>query len=114
MSKALSHLGMAMRAGKLVTGDDTVLKSIRQGKAHLVIVAGDASDNTKKKYRDKCGYYNVKLAEAFDRVELGKAIGKEARVLVAVTDAGFARMIVGQLSSHSEVDHIDKTTGQQR
>jgi len=107
MSKALSYLGMAMRAGKLVTGDDTVLKSIRQGKAHLVIVAGDASDNTKKKYRDKCGYYNVKLAEAFDRVELGMAIGKEARVLVAVTDAGFARMIIGQLSSYSEVDNID-------
>lgn len=46
--KALSLLGMAMRAGKLVTGDETVLKSVQQGKAKLVIAAGDASDNTKK------------------------------------------------------------------
>lgn len=56
MSKAFSHLGMAMRAGKLVTGDDTVLKSIRQGKAHLVIVAGDASDNTKKNFVINAGF----------------------------------------------------------
>lgn len=40
---------MAMRAGKLVTGDETVLKAVRSGKAKLVLVAGDASDNTKKK-----------------------------------------------------------------
>lgn len=42
MSKAqpLSGLGLAMRAGKLVTGDELVLKSIRSREAKLVIVAG--------------------------------------------------------------------------
>ncbi|WP_148505283.1 L7Ae/L30e/S12e/Gadd45 family ribosomal protein [Paenibacillus beijingensis] len=107
MSKALSQLGMAMRAGKVVTGDETVLKTVRQGKAHLVLIASDASDNTKKKYRDKCATYGVVMSEAFSREALGRALGKAERVSVAVTDAGFANMIRGQLSQNTEVEYID-------
>ncbi|WP_274651504.1 L7Ae/L30e/S12e/Gadd45 family ribosomal protein [Paenibacillus humicola] len=105
--KALSLLGMAMRAGKVVTGDDTVLKALRQGKARLVLVAGDASDNTKKKYRDKCATYGTRLLEAFDRTALGEAIGKPDRVIVAVADAGFASSIERSFSEFSEVEYIE-------
>ncbi|XEC97149.1 L7Ae/L30e/S12e/Gadd45 family ribosomal protein [Paenibacillus tarimensis] len=105
--KALSALGMAMRAGKLITGEDTVLKAIRQRKARLVIIAGDASDNTKKKFYDKCGSYDVDIMEAFDRETIGSAIGKAERVLIAVSDNGFATMIRKQLSHLTEVENID-------
>lgn len=40
MSKLMSQLGLAQRAGKLVTGDEIVLKAIRGSQAQLVIVAG--------------------------------------------------------------------------
>ena len=106
-NKVLSSLGMAMRAGKIVTGDETVLKTVRAGKAKLVLVAADASDNTKKKYRDKCASYGVFLAEAFSRDLLGRALGKEERAIVAVTDSGFANMIRGHLSQNTEVENID-------
>ncbi|WP_258171206.1 ribosomal L7Ae/L30e/S12e/Gadd45 family protein [Paenibacillus sp. R14(2021)] len=105
--KTLSTLGMAMRAGKLITGDETVLKAVRQGKAKLVILAADASDNTKKKFRDKCATYNVKCMEAFDRITLGEAIGKSERVILGLTDAGFAKSIVQSLTESSEVEYID-------
>ncbi|SDW26561.1 ribosomal L7Ae/L30e/S12e/Gadd45 family protein [Paenibacillus sp. CF384] len=105
--KSLNMLGMAMRAGKLVTGDETVLKAVQQGKAKLVIVAGDASDNTKKKFRDKCTTYNVKLVEAFDRITLGDAIGKSERVLIGVTDSGFSKSIAQSLIEPTEVEYID-------
>jgi ribosomal protein L7Ae-like RNA K-turn-binding protein len=105
--KALSMLGMAMRAGKVVTGDETVLKTVRQGKTKLVLMASDASDNTKKKYRDKCRTYGVKLVEAFDRITLGEAIGKSERVLVAVTDTGFSESIERSLGQSSEVEYIE-------
>lgn len=73
MNKAqpLSGLGLAMRAGKLVTGDEIVLKAIRSGEAKLVILAGDASANTQKKFRDKCGTYKIPLMIGFDRETLG-------------------------------------------
>ncbi|MFF2888118.1 L7Ae/L30e/S12e/Gadd45 family ribosomal protein [Paenibacillus sp. NPDC057967] len=113
-NKVLSQLGMAMRAGKLITGDEIVLKAVRAGKAHLVILAGDASDNTKKKFRDKCGTYGIQLAEAFDREQLGRAIGKPERVVLAVTDMQFGKMIGSHLSQNTEVDSIEQQTGQQR
>ncbi|HTG67786.1 L7Ae/L30e/S12e/Gadd45 family ribosomal protein [Paenibacillus sp. Soil522] len=105
-NKSLSQLGMAMRAGKLITGDEIVLKAVRSKQVHLVIIAGDASENTKKKFRDKCNTYGIQLAEAFDREQLGKAIGKPERVVIAVTDAQFGKMIASHLSHNTEVDHI--------
>ncbi|GGD68005.1 50S ribosomal protein L7ae [Paenibacillus nasutitermitis] len=105
--KALSTLGMAMRAGKVISGDEIVLKAVRQGKAKLVIVAGDASENTKKKFQDKCGTYNVKLVEIFDRITLGESIGKPERVIIAVTEAGFSKIIIQSLTQPSEVEYID-------
>lgn len=48
MNKALSYVGLATRAGKLVSGDEIVLKAIRSSEAKMVIVAADASANTLK------------------------------------------------------------------
>lgn len=53
-----SLLGLAMRARKLATGE-SALKAVQSQQAHLVFIASDASDNTKKKYIDKCTYYHV-------------------------------------------------------
>lgn len=46
-----------------------------------------------KKFRDKCGTYDIPLVIAFHRDELGASIGKDQRVVLAVTDKGFAEMI---------------------
>ncbi|GKU78670.1 ribosomal L7Ae/L30e/S12e/Gadd45 family protein [Paenibacillus sp. L3-i20] len=113
-NKTLSQLGMAMRAGKLITGDEIVLKAVRAKKVYLVIIANDASDNTKKKFRDKCSTYGIQLAEAFDREQLGKAIGKSERVVLAVTDMHFGKMIRSNLSQNTGVDPIEQQTGEQR
>jgi len=103
----LSALGLAMRAGKLAIGEEGVLQAIRSGQARLVVMAEDASDNTRKKFSDKCRHYHVELAECFDRYELGGAIGKEARVLVAVLDEGLARLIRPHLGKSAEVEPIE-------
>jgi ribosomal protein L7Ae-like RNA K-turn-binding protein len=92
-NKMLSYLGLAMRAGKLVTGDEGVMGAIRSREAKLVILAADASSNAQKKYRDKCSFFNVPLLECGNRVELGQSIGKDERVVIALTDSGFAQMI---------------------
>lgn len=91
--KILSFLGLATRAGKLVSGEFVVEKTIKSGEAKLVIIAGDASDNTKKKFTNMCTYRNIPLAFISDRFEIGKVTGKEYRVSVAITDDGFANTI---------------------
>lgn len=109
MIKALSNLGLAMRAGKLVTGDEAVLKAVRSAEAKLVILAADASDNTQKKFRDKCGTYDIPLVITMDRETLGASIGKESRVVLAVTEQGFADMIARRLEEHAGGGFIDQT-----
>ena len=91
--KVLGSLGLAMKAGDVVSGEFMTEKAIREGIARLVIVAKDASGNTKKKFADSCHFYHVPYVEFGDKEMLGKAIGKEFRASVAVTNSGFAKAI---------------------
>ena len=53
-SKVLSMLGLAAKAGKVASGEFSTEKEVKSGNACLVIVAEDASDNTKKMFRNMC------------------------------------------------------------
>jgi ribosomal protein L7Ae-like RNA K-turn-binding protein len=90
----VSFLGLANRARKVISGEELVLKVVRNGEAKLVLLAEDASTNTAKKVNDKSSYYNIPLRTVNDRYILGSAIGKDARVVVAVTDIGFANKLM--------------------
>lgn len=100
--KAFNSLGLAMRAGKLLTGEEAVLEAVRTGEAKLVVIASDVSDNARKKITDKCTFYKVALEVFGSREELGASIGKPGRVVAAVTDSGFARMIADRIREESE------------
>ena len=45
MNKIFSMVGLATRAGKTVAGEFSVEKAVRTGKAFLVLVSHEASDN---------------------------------------------------------------------
>ena len=52
--KIYSFLGLATNVQvKLVSGDDSTMLELKKGNIKLVIVADDASDNTKKLFKDK-------------------------------------------------------------
>lgn len=89
-SKELSLLGLAAKAGKVVSGEFATEKAVKSGKARLVFIAGDASDNTKKNFTDMCTHYEVPLYVVSSKEELGNAIGKDYRASVGVTDENFA------------------------
>jgi ribosomal protein L7Ae-like RNA K-turn-binding protein len=91
--KILSLLGLAYKSRNLTSGGFMTEKVIKKGTAELVIVTNDASENTKKLFRNKCEFYEVPLYIFSNSEELGHAIGKEARVSLAVTDSGFARTL---------------------
>ncbi len=95
--KILSLLGLAARGRNLVSGEFAAEKAVKEGKAELVIVADDASDNTKKMFANSCKFYNTPICFYSDKENLGRAIGKEMRASVAVTDHGIAAGIMKQL-----------------
>ena len=50
-NKVLSLVGLATKAGKIASGEFSTEKSVKTGKGFLVLVAADASENTRKKFR---------------------------------------------------------------
>jgi ribosomal protein L7Ae-like RNA K-turn-binding protein len=89
----VNFLGIAARAGKVISGEELVVKSIQKQNAKIVLLSKDASENTKKKVTDKCLFYKIDFVWIEDRNILGKAIGKEQRVVVAVNDQGFSKRL---------------------
>lgn len=88
-NKVMSYLGLATRAGKVQSGEFSTEKSVKSGKAALVLVAGDASDNTKKKFTNMCTFYKVPIYIYGTKETLGASIGKELRASLALEDTGF-------------------------
>lgn len=96
-NKVLSLLGLSARAGKLVSGEYSTETAVKSGKAALVLVAEDASANTKKLFHDKCSFYEVPVYDFGTKEMLGHAVGKELRASVAVLDAGLADAVISHL-----------------
>ena len=95
--KVLSMFGLAARAGRIASGEFQTETAVKAGTACLVVVAEDASDNTKKLFHDKCSFYKVPVVTFGTKEELGHAIGKEFRASLAILDAGFAGAIMKKL-----------------
>ena len=88
--KISNLLGLAQRAGRIISGEELVVKAIQDRKAKLVFLAHDAGPNLTKKIQDKSDYYQVEVITVFSTLELSIAVGKPRKVL-AVTDAGFTK-----------------------
>lgn len=103
-NRFLSMLSIAAKAGKLVSGGFLSEKAIQEGRACLVIIAEDASANTRKKFTDKSTYYKVPYVVCGTAEELGRHIGKQNRTTVTITDQGLATQIIGRIDSIKEVE----------
>ncbi len=99
--KALNLLSLAQRAGGLASGEFMVEKSVKEGNAYLVIIAQDASKNTKKKFHNMCTYYHVPAVELSDKEELGHSIGRSERSSLAIVNEGLAKAFTKVLETYN-------------
>lgn len=100
-SKVFSLLGIAMRGHNLVSGELQTLDAIKKGSAMLIIIAEDATENTKKLFTDKCSFYEVPVVSYGTKENLGRAIGKDERSSVGVLDAGLADAIIKRMEEEN-------------
>ena len=98
-NKILSLVGLAMKAGRIASGEFSTEKAVKTGAAYLVLVSAEASDNTRKKFQNMCAYYDVPIYFYGTKEELGTAMGKEFRASLAVTDAGLSDAIMKELAN---------------
>ncbi|AUI71370.1 YlxQ-related RNA-binding protein [Companilactobacillus alimentarius] len=92
MNKFLNLLGLAVRAGKYISGTELTVNGIRAGKVKLVVMADNCSPRTKKDLHNKASYYNVPVVDTIDSNSIKMAIGKDRKVM-GITDLGFAKRL---------------------
>ncbi|MCL2407941.1 MAG: ribosomal L7Ae/L30e/S12e/Gadd45 family protein [Defluviitaleaceae bacterium] len=96
--KLENMLGICKKAGALITGQFACERAVQSGKALLVLVASDASDNTKKRFSQKTFYYKIPYNEvlSMDRLVPG---GNNA--VCAVIDSNFSGRILELIGAGS-------------
>lgn len=91
--KFLGLIGLAKKAGKTSGGEFICKQSIKGKKAKLVIIAADASQNTKKSIINSCTFYKVEYIECATMQELGSFTGGGERAVISINDENLAKAI---------------------
>lgn len=102
MNKVSNYLGLAQRAGLVVSGEQAVLGGVLRGKVHLLLISTDASANTQSKFKSLAQNHNVNYYVYGEKDVLGLAIGKSPRSVLGVIDRNFANVIQTQIESVQE------------
>ena len=98
MNKALQYLSIARKGGMAELGEEPVGAAARAGKAHLILVAGDASDHTWRRAKSfAAGTDQQCVRLKATKEEMGFAVGRTSLAIAAVTDARLALALVTAL-----------------
>ncbi|MBQ9708495.1 MAG: ribosomal L7Ae/L30e/S12e/Gadd45 family protein [Firmicutes bacterium] len=100
-NKVISYLGLARRAGKLVSGVNTCTVNMAKGRVKLMILAEDISDNSRNKIMKEIRRYNVPYVSWGTIDEMSHAVGSEGRSVFAICDKGFADVILKETETRS-------------
>lgn len=99
-AQILAFLGLAARAGSLLSGWNSVRAA--KGGLALILLADDASENTQREFADRA----VKLG--LTKEELGRAIGKPPRSVVGLSDPRLAARLRRELERDRSVHSGDR------
>lgn len=102
----LSLLGLALRGSNLAVGEEPVDAVCRARDARVLLMASDAADNTCRRVKHfaeagQCLWLRI----PFTKAELGRAVGRSAAAIVAVTDIGLANAVVHKLAQLDPVKY---------
>ena len=69
----------------------------------MLIIAGDAADNTKKKFINKSFYYQKPVKVFGERLLLSNCVGKRNRTVFVITDNGFAARLAALIDESQDI-----------
>ena len=97
--KTLKFLGLMRRARALEPGENNSGEAVRGGRAKLLLMASDASDNARKRAESfTAGRSCLLLPLPFTKEELSGALGTGSVAMAAVTELGFAKALTERLA----------------
>lgn len=92
--KILGLLGLARRAGKVAFGTEMVTGLIEKKKVKLLIIATDASERTKKNFRQLAEEKQIPIREIETIEEISRAIGQTNKAVLGITDTNFSKEMI--------------------
>ncbi len=96
--KALGLLGLARKAGKLQTGEESVGSLLLQKRARLTVLASDAGSAVARKVHNLAQDSRQGILEIpYDKLTLGAALGKQSVSVAAFADVSMALAFVKTL-----------------
>lgn len=102
--KLMSAISLCRKAGKLKMGGDVVKEAVAAGEVFDVLLTSDLVERSDRQIRFSCEGSKAKiLVLPYTMEELWSVTGKKYGIL-AVCDAGFARMIEGLLAQTAPND----------
>ena len=92
-NKILGLIGLAMKAGKVCFGADSVEENMLKKKVKLVIISEESSERTKNKFINLSKKNDVSVIVYGKIEDLSKAIGKSNKAIIGIKDSNFAKSI---------------------
>ncbi|HSL94180.1 MAG TPA: L7Ae/L30e/S12e/Gadd45 family ribosomal protein [Bacillota bacterium] len=93
MDSFLQMLGIANRAGAVISGTLSCEKALKHGRAKLLIFAEDAADEVLDSLGCLAERSSVQTIRHRSKNALGAAIGKSHRAAIVITDDGLAKRL---------------------
>jgi ribosomal protein L7Ae-like RNA K-turn-binding protein len=92
--RLLGYIGLANRAGQIISGGSMVCDAIRGGhKPGLVLLATDVSESIGNKIEQLAAVHHITCMRVVGKDEFGAILGKAPRSAIAVRAGGFVAQI---------------------
>jgi ribosomal protein L7Ae-like RNA K-turn-binding protein len=121
MDKALGYLGLMRKANAVAIGETDTGAAAKSGKAVLICLASDASDNAAKRAETFAYARAVPVVRLpYEKQTISELVGKAGCSMLAMTDLGFAAAFAAALadgdtaSDHTLADALKAQQSAQR
>lgn len=113
--KTLNLLGLMRKANAIAVGETNTGGAVRAGKAKLLLLASDASDNAQSRARGFThGRDVVTVTLPFTKDEIAAHVGVSGCAMAAITDIGFANAFMKSLAAAVPEGYDESTAEIQR
>ena len=97
--KILGLLGLMRRANAIAVGESNTGAAVKSGKAKLLLLASDASDNARRRAETFVyGHNTVMLSLPYKKEDIATSVGLVGCSMTAVTDIGFSNALLKALT----------------
>mgnify|MGYP000233583875 FL=1 len=113
--KTLNLLGLMRKANAIAVGETNTGGAVRAGKAKLLLLASDASDNARSRARGFThGRDVVTVTLPFTKDEIAAHVGVSGCAMAAITDIWFANAFMKSLAAAVPEGYDESTAEIQR